>query len=151
MKSYERFVNFLQLLRGNGDDVLIESIGEGFKVCFEGESLPVISDMKLKTLVYKISEKYTYNKMYTDNSWFPVREMVDEINTAIPIFNMIKSEYDTNSPHKSKRWIYEGDFRDPKGRTRRVMAVVTASGGGSVEDPLDRYDLNITLHIGAAT
>lgn len=151
MKNKQKFENFLESIKGNGYDVLIEGIKQGFRACFEDEmvDVPVISDAKLKSLVYKISQKYT-TKFYADDSWMPVTEMIREINSVVPVLNMMGSEYDNEQPPKYKRWKFEGDFRDPNGRNRKAYATLTASGAGSVEDPLGRYDLTFVFSTGSA-
>lgn len=150
MNKKQKFENFLESIKGNGYDGLIEGVKQGFKVCFENEmvDVPVISDAKLKSLVYKIANKYT-TKFYVDDSWAPVTEMWKEINSVVPILNMMGSAYDNESPPKYKRWTYEGDFKDPNGRSRKAYATVTASGAGSVEDPLGRYDLTMVFSTGS--
>ena len=152
MNNKQKFENFIESLKGNGYDVLIEGVKKGFQACFEDEmdDMPVISDAKLKTLVYKISQKYTTNKFYTDDSWAPVTEMIREINSSVPILDMISSDYDNEQPPKYKRWKFVGNFKDPNGKNRKSYATITASGAGSVEDPLGRYDLNFVFSTGSA-
>ena len=38
MKNTQKFKNFLESIKGNGQDVLIESVKKGFQACFESES-----------------------------------------------------------------------------------------------------------------
>jgi len=147
MDNKQKFENFLESLKGKGHDTLIESVKAGFIACFENE-MPAISDAKLKTLVYKIAEKYTKG-IYSDNSWLPVHEMIKEINAAVPILNLIGADYDNNQPPKYKRWKFDGNFKDPNGRNRKAYATITASGAGSVEDPLNKYDLTFVFSTGS--
>jgi len=36
MKNKQKFINFLESLKSNGQDALVESVKQGFKACFEG-------------------------------------------------------------------------------------------------------------------
>ena len=45
MKNTKKFKNFLESLKGNEQDTLIESIQKGFNVCFENELIPINNGM----------------------------------------------------------------------------------------------------------
>jgi len=46
MNNKEKFENFLESLKGNGQDKLIESVKQGFRVCFEALSEGKKQEMK---------------------------------------------------------------------------------------------------------
>lgn len=51
MNSKEKFENFLESLKGKGQDILVENIEAGFRTCFEAEETFTASakqDVKLK-------------------------------------------------------------------------------------------------------
>ena len=52
MNSKEKFKNFLESLKGKGQDVMVENIEEGFRACFESEetfTVKVKKDVRLKS------------------------------------------------------------------------------------------------------
>jgi len=46
MNKIEKFETFLESLKGQGQDSLIESVKKGFKVCFENEESSLKDEMK---------------------------------------------------------------------------------------------------------
>ena len=44
-----------------------------------------------------------------------------------------------------KEWHFEIHWDNDKGKYSKMGGVVTASGAGSVDDPLSRYDVNMVI------
>jgi len=54
-------------------------------------------------------------------------------------------KHDTTMPPERKRWFFTIDFIDDKGKARIINGQIIAAGAGSVKQPLDRYDIVVTL------
>jgi hypothetical protein len=108
------------------------------------ESLPVMTDAKLKSAFGRISDKYTHDFYKDDTSWAPIQKMMKELKDILPTFSLVESFYDNEMPNKSKIWNFLGVFVTPAGVQRVVPAQIKAHGAGSVEDPLDRFDITFT-------
>jgi hypothetical protein len=86
MNSKQKFKNFLESLKKNGNEALIESVKKGFQVCFEakyGDS----TDDKLKMDDEEIDEEYDkwereMNEIATTEEWMSEREKKREMEMA---------------------------------------------------------------------
>jgi hypothetical protein len=109
----------------------------------DGKSKPAA-----KTAIYKATKKHTFNRLYKDNYWAgpqAVWKTFDEMNLN---WQIDKSEYrkDRDSgKDTSKAWNFTIFFDNNKGKQQKLFGQVVAAGAGSVEDPLDRYDLTVTV------
>ena len=79
---------------------------------------------------------------FSDQYWTPIqniRKVFEKENiTAI----LLKAEYQqTNGVPTSKVWVYEVPFVNQNGRDDKVFIHITASGAGSVAEPLEVYDV----------
>jgi hypothetical protein len=107
-----------------------------------------------------VSKKSLLNKLYKeitpltqgffhDTSWEPIRKIyakIDEI--LIPLGGKlitIGSHYDNDFPPKYKTWNFEIEFNNQKGKGDTIYGRIIAAGAASVESPLDRYDLVVTM------
>ena len=52
-----------------------------------------------------------------------------------------KYRHDERGRPSAKEWKFEVYFHDKNQRFKTLYGIVIAAGAGSVEDPLDRYDL----------
>ncbi|MFA5600109.1 MAG: hypothetical protein WDA06_05870 [Phenylobacterium sp.] len=104
-----------------------------------------VSKQVLKNKIYKALGSIT-SRLYSDVYWQGfrlVRETFDNLGLDWVLLN---AEYDRkNSPPQYKEWNMEITFINNKGKESKLGAKVIASGAGSVEDPLDRYDINVIL------
>ena len=81
----ETFINFLEGLKSNDNNTLIESVKQGFQACFEGELEHTIG-----TYYYDPSVGRYYNKatdFYVDES--EVRELLDARQRSTAINNEV--------------------------------------------------------------
>lgn len=109
-----------------------------------------LSKQKLKTLIYKETKKCTYNKLYKDVYWQGINCIWDVFKKLDLNWQLQKSEYKHDRDSKSmmpvaKEWTFEIMWDDNKGKYKKMGGIVTAAGAGSVEDPLDRYDVTLVL------
>jgi len=59
MNNIQKFENFLESLKGNGDDSLIESVKQGFQACFEDEEVEKTVAEKLKAGIEDVAKEDT--------------------------------------------------------------------------------------------
>jgi len=111
------------------------------------EKLPVFTDARLKSAFNAASKNYTRGIYSDDTSWAPVHELTKKLVAVLPTFQLVKAAYDAERPNKSKTWTYAGAFETPTGQKRAVVGRIVASGAGSVEDPLDKYDLIFSFDV----
>ncbi len=109
-----------------------------------------LSKARLKTLLYKETKKCTYNKLYKDSGWNGPQCIWDTFNKLNLNWHITKSEYkkvkgDTSIMPSYKEWQFEIQWDSNKGRPMKLGGHVTASGAGTVDDPLSRYDVNMVI------
>jgi hypothetical protein len=109
-----------------------------------------LSKQKLRTLIYKETKKVTHNKLYSDSGWNGPQAIWDVFNKLDLNWNIKKSEYkhdkSSGSPMPtSKVWDFEIIWDNDKGKMMKMGGNLTAAGAGSVDQPLDKYDLVLIL------
>jgi len=109
-----------------------------------GEDSPGLNGMnnrEARKFVNSIMSRGTRG-FFSDQYWRPIQKIWKDLvdNGIEPNYS---SEYlhDDNGTPNGKRWKVEITFFNDKGRKTKLYGVVVASGAGSVEDPLDRYDV----------
>jgi len=108
-----------------------------------------LSKAKLKTLIYKSTKKCTYNKLYKDSYWQGpqcIWNTFDELNLNWHIDSSDYKKYNKEVVMPdAKEWRFTIMWDDNKGKFKKQKGIVTASGAGTVDDPLKKYDLNLIL------
>lgn len=108
-----------------------------------------MSKDKLKSLIYKETKKCTYNQIYKDRYWQGIKCIWDIFDQLDLNWMLTKSKYnyDKMNPQmpSSKQWDFEILWDDDKGRHKKLMGYVIASGAGSVKDPLEKYDVILVV------
>ncbi len=124
-----------------------EILGKGtFKVAFQpdvGEtSLAGMSKVSAKRHVNHLLSRYTRG-LFNDDSWRPVNIIFKALTAAQINWELKKTQYRENDQGipSSKEWKFEIHFLNNRGRENVLYGIIIAAGAGSVEDPLDRYDL----------
>jgi hypothetical protein len=118
-----------------------------------GLGLDGMSKQRVKTFLYKITKKWTHNRLYKDDYWQGPQGVWKEFNDANVNWQIDRSEY-YKDPHGisdpmvnvGKRWYFTVFFDNDKGKHIKMNGQLIAAGAGSVEDPLDRYDLVFIVH-----
>jgi hypothetical protein len=106
-------------------------------------SNPLNSMSKIRAVkyLYKLIGKIP-DGIFTDNSWTPIREIFS-------VFKQNNIDYDIKSANyirlEAKVWKFGIEFINDKGKLTTIYGNITAAGAGSVEDPLDRYDVTVVL------
>jgi len=91
---------------------------------------------------------YILNGIFDDQSWIPVHSIFKKFDTLNLNWWLEKSNYfhdKTTGNPAGKRWYFTIEFTNKNGKTQQIDGVITASGAGSVKDPLDKYDLTMVL------
>lgn len=87
---------------------------------------------------------YSHTKgFFTDQSWRPVNSIRDAMNKAQLDWNMTDNNYthNENGIPEGKNWEFEVRFWNRRGVKTILYGHIRAAGAGSVEDPLEKYDL----------
>ena len=108
----------------------------------EISALDGFSKVKAKNHVNQIMSRNTKG-FFTDEYWKPINEIFSELNNANITYYMEKAEYQQNEKGTpiAKRWVVKIPFMNDKGKESVLYGSIVASGAGSVEDPLSRYDV----------
>lgn len=88
-----------------------------------------------------------FNGFFSDQFWRPVKWFYNEMNKKGIDWKSTENFYTKNKsgqPEK-KTWKLEFPFSDNKGKKQVLYGNIVASGAGSVDDPLDKYDLTFTV------
>ena len=101
-----------------------------------------MSNERARKEVYKIMAQFTRG-IFSDDSWVPVNNLWSAFNAAGLDWTMTGTQYLHNNEGRpsGKEWKFEVKFINKNGRPTTMRGTVTASGAGSIQDPLDRYDL----------
>jgi hypothetical protein len=119
---------------------------EGFYSRFEAsEGLSVTTDARIKSAMYKATQKYT--GFFSDDAWQAIHTLMRELEAILPDLKLVESKYDNKMPNESKEWIMVGKFQTPKGIERACWVRIVAAGAGSVDDPLEKYDITAQIEI----
>lgn len=95
-----------------------------------------------KILNNKVIPHEQIQGFFSDDSWQGIQQVWNAFNTAGIDWGITGSDYSNDQGVPNGRtWQVEVNFTDRKGKPSKVYGVVRASGAGSVEDPLDRYDI----------
>jgi hypothetical protein len=81
---------------------------------------------------------------FSDDSWQGVQQIWTALNQSGLNWNISESNYYPTSdghPMGGKNWGIEVHYTDKKGKPAKIYGNVTAAGAGSVENPLERYDV----------
>ena len=81
--------------------------------------------------------------LFRDNNWKYVQRIWKALDRSELDWNMTDSEYmhDDQGTPSGKKWMFEIRFINERGKEATLYGVVIASGAGSVDDPLESYDI----------
>ncbi len=84
---------------------------------------------------------------FKDEYWKPIQDVWKKFTLMDLDYDFTGAEYyhDKNRVPIGKRWGFEVDFINNRDKKNTIKGVITAAGAGSVKDPLDRYDVTITM------
>ena len=108
---------------------------------------------KLHKILYPISQG-----IFSDDSWVPVHEIFKTIDSLGLSYTITSTEYGVSPsfqqtwtrekwkiPNDYKEWKFEIDFTNNRGKPDKLYGSVIASGCGQISEPLEKYDLVVTM------
>jgi len=121
---------------------------------FGAENLPIEnspsqidgrSKVSAKNFIYKQITPLM-NGIFRDEDWSNVRKIWDKFGEMGLDWDFNKnSEYYGGMPPQGKTWFFEIRFVGNNGRPQTISGYLTAAGAGTVEDPLESYDITVVL------
>lgn len=109
----------------------------------EGNSaIDGMSKQKAKNELYKATKPHWYNRIYKDAYWEGPHNIFKEFDKMNLNWHLEKAEYkQEHGVNVRKEWKFQIIFDNDKGKQNMLYGHLTASGAGSVDDPLEKYDL----------
>lgn len=128
---------------GKGEKWMLSEIGKILLRAGHGSSsLDGLSKDAAKRKVNDLIAQYTKG-IFHGESWEPINRLWNIFRSAAIDFVMTGSQYRKNESGvlTSKEWKFEITFSNNNGRETILYGIVIASGAGSVQDPLEKYDI----------
>jgi len=97
---------------------------------------------KAINVVNKILRKHT-SGFFTDEYWKPIQETWSELTKEGIDYELDKTQYfkDKEGNPNRKEWYFTVYFINNRGKKNTLYGLIVASGAGSIDYPLDRYDV----------
>ncbi len=133
----------LDILRaGRGESVAASMLRLAKAILAKENPLNGMSRSRASRFVNKVLSKHTKG-FFRDTAWQAVHRVWKDMDDAGLEWNLTDNYYTENEEGiaASKTWKFEVEFLNNRERLTKLSGVIIASGAGSVEDPLDRYDL----------
>jgi hypothetical protein len=111
----------------------------------EDEGSPGLNGMKnreAKKFVNNLLHRHTKG-FFNDDYWQPITKTFKELSRHGIEYVIEKTQYlknDDGAP-SAKIWSFTIEFYNDKSRKTTLYGTITASGAGTVADPLSRYDV----------
>lgn len=84
--------------------------------------------------------------IFSDNSWQPVHAVFGTLGKMVNVQPMGSNYmHDEEGRPNGKVWKFEVHFINQNNRQDVIYGRITASGAGSVQEPLERYDVVVTM------
>lgn len=83
------------------------------------------------------------NGIFRDDHWLPIQRLLKKFTDEdIPV-DILTTTYakDDQGRPTSKTWKFDVEWQGPRGQPVSVYGQIVASGAGSVDNPLDAYDV----------
>ena len=125
-------------------------------------SIDGMSKRQAMTFINKLFRPHTRG-IYRDAYWKPVHAMFKAMRDNNIDYYIESAEYSVSPsfrqsfpaigtparemmglrdiPNDNKTWKFIVEFEDNNGRDKKLYGIIVASGAGSVEDPLGKYDV----------
>jgi hypothetical protein len=101
-----------------------------------------MSNREARKFVNALLQKHTRG-FFNDDYWRPITKTFKLLAQHEIEYVIKQTEYtkDAYGNPDSKRWAFEIEFENDKGRKTTIYGTIVASGAGTVKDPLSRYDV----------
>lgn len=104
-------------------------------------AINTMSADKARRYINKIARAAHHTGLYNDEYWKGKADILKAFEKAGIYYEVTSAEYDKKFPPQHKTWRLEFPFTNNRGLDVRVYGQLVASGAGSVNDPLDKYDI----------
>lgn len=97
--------------------------------------------------IYWLVGKAKLDGFFHDQNWAPIHRLWkvwDDAGVQVDRHNSWYTKDERGTP-ASKTWAFKIEWLGPKGQAMTANGQVVASGGGSSQDPLDRYDVTCVV------
>ena len=120
--------------------------GGGTSSLIDGQS-NIVAASRVNKILAELSKG-----IFSDDSWQAINKIFEKLKASGLDYNILSAKYggqqDTsNNMPKYKEWQISIPFTNKAGKPMELVGAITAHGAGSVEQPLDRYD--ITAYVSA--
>jgi len=80
---------------------------------------------------------------FSDEYWKPINDIFKNLSSQNIDYVVDNTQYkkDESGNPSSKTWFITVSFTDNKDKEQKMVGSIIASGAGSVDDPLDKYDV----------
>ena len=102
-----------------------------------------------RNIVRKLIYSLPINGKFSDSYWQGPKIVWDAFNNKNIDWNLSippKYEKDEQGNPIRKKWQFEIDFVNKKGRPDKLYGIMIAYGAGSVQQPLDAYDMTVSIN-----
>jgi len=106
-----------------------------------------INKNKLKAMIYKRTEGILKG-IFRDDGWVPVHAFFRVLRDEMQLdYDLDRAEYGKNSEGvpSNKTWTFHIDFTNQNQKPDTIYGRLVAAGAGGASDPLESYDLVMTL------
>jgi len=99
-----------------------------------------------RNIVRKIAHPYTQG-LFSDQSWEAINNIWTALDSANINYHMTDATYykDEQGNPSSKTWRFEVNFTNKNNKPTVLYGDITAHGAGSINYPLDKYDITFNL------
>lgn len=136
----EEYMSRLLLLAEVKNSMIKEEVSNNSSV------LNGMNNARARKLVGDVVRKAYHTGLYKDDHWEGVKQIYHALDQAGIDYDLLNAKYSPEFPNTWKRWNLSFKFTNDKGRETELFGTIIASGAGSVEQPLDRYDMNFTIY-----
>ena len=115
------------------------------------ETSPLDGMRKQQAIKYITKNFKVYEKLrglFKDDSWQPINGIIGDLHQGGILLDIDKTEYykDNEGNPAGKIWWCTIPFLNQNGRPDKLHVNITAAGAGSVNDPLNRYDVTFVIN-----
>lgn len=105
------------------------------------------SKQSARNYLYRLVNQYTKG-VYSDTFWQQIQAIWKSFTENGVDWDMTRSSQyfkDEKGNPIRKEWYFKISFLNNRQRPTEIMGTITAAGAGSVEHPLDKYDVTVVM------
>lgn len=113
----------------------------------EENSLDGMKNSKARREVQNVLRRNTPKGILYDDYWRGPKQVWKALDAAAFDWELTDNFYDKEDGMPvRKTWKFEIHFKNEKGRDTTIYGTLVAAGAGSVDDPLESYDVIVTAY-----